>query len=373
MDGPKLAPEKKLEQKAEGDPLRSATTSGDKFALLESLLIEGKLARTPYAGPQALKTEAPLATQEIMSDAVSGRSTIAMQAAQMLPENERVRLVDRVLEERPNLSIQELHAACEMLDIDAKPFIDRMVDVKTEKLEQAIDQAVKAQNLKNIILTFQYQSRDDIEVVLQNFQEKNQKNLHESVTKLLRAPQFKLELDLALFGRAESPREDLERLQAVLAFEKGEREKNGFFRVKADHVHLNSAEDKLRKAESFLKGDDLFDEAGYDEFFAELKGARDDINLYQENVSAYERDPAPFVALWLALLCILAITYLSYTARAPVLVSSVFGIVALMWMRTVFRNRSNNDDLVQKLAQKYLTESQRRIFLKSARIKSGIF
>lgn len=380
MDGPKHDPGKKLDQKTETDPLRQvaehrldgAKTSGDKFALLESLLIEGKLSRTPYAGPQALKTEAPLASREILTDAVAGQSTIAVQAAQMLPEHQKVQLMDRVLEERPNLSMKELNAACEMLDIDAKPFIDRMVEVKTEKLEQAIDQAIKAQTLTNIIMTFQYQSREDIEVVVENFEQKKNQSIQQSVSKLLKGPEHKLDFDLSLFGRAESPREDLERAQAVLAFHKGEREKNGLFRVKADHVHLNSAEDKLKRAESFLRGEDLFDEETYDEFLSHLKGAKDDLNLYQETVSPYDKDPAAYLALWLALACIVAISYLSYTSHTPLLITAVFGFVGLLWMRTMHRNRSASEELVEKLAAKYLTESQRRIFIKSARIKSRI-
>lgn len=374
MDGPKHVPGKKLDQLVEGDPVRqvasehqleNATASGNKFALLESLLLEGKLSRAPYAGPQALRTEGQLSTGELVGEALAGGRTAGTQAAQAMTPGEKGDLIRRVLDERPGLSVKELTAACQMLDIDPKQFVDRMVELKTEKLQGAIEQAAQAKSASNIILIFSYQSREDTEIVLQQYKEATGKTVFQSVAALLKSPLQKFEFDLSLFGRAESPREDLERMQAILQFEKSERAKNGMFFVRPDHVHLNSAEEKLRMAAAYLAKDDLIDEDAHDGFQSFLKGAAGDIEQYGTTVSSYDKDPQAYIALIVAALCVIGLLYIGYSSSAPVAASAVVIMSVLAWHRSAFMVSSRHAAIIERLSSRYLTESQKRAFARS--------
>ncbi len=376
MNSPKVvvtnSTEGKLQQKTSVDPthlLEGAKTSGNKMMLLESLLVEGKLSRSPYVGAQAMQAEVTLNAHEIISQSITASPSMEMSVAQELTPGQRIDLVKRVLETRPTLTSGELRAACEMLSIDSGPLLESLIERKAQRLHETVEQEKNSRNRQNIIRTLTYEPEEDLVLIRKQYEKAFGLTIHTHLEDYFTSTREKLELDVAMFGSAQTPYEELQRVRALIEFERAHRERMRYLFPKPKLQDLDDAEEKLKDAEELLEDEATFEDENEDEIYLLLESARKALHNYKENLTPIDRDPYGFYSLVLALIAGIICLVLGFSVSPLLTAIAITGTCSFFLGRWLLSGESIRRNILRELSEKRLSQSQKNALARSASIK----
>lgn len=381
MDGPKLdirkSPQKDADQLTEKDTaikLAHEKVGGDKMQLLEELLVEGKNVRAPYIGSHAINTEVTLSTQELLTSAVTASASTEIEAAKALDPFEKKDIITRALELRPNLSVGEVKAACEMLEINPDPFVERMIDVKTDKFFEQVEQDRRAHSPDRIIHTIEYQPEEDLKMIQEHFRTKFGHTISEHISDIFPKEGDILQVMVALEGRAKTRDEALQRLISEVDFENAFRKKRPFWFLQSDRSELLEAEANIAKALELLKNTrelDREEKEDDEEFLLLLNQTRSSITKYRKSQRPNSLDTFEIASILIAIICIIAIFAVGATLSRTLLMLIAAVLLFHVWAISRTRARAIRKRVLRSLENKKLSYSQKRAILRSRKLRGS--
>ncbi len=347
---------------------------GDKSALLDVLVAEGKLSAQPFQGPQAILKEGPVAVGEIVQHAITGSKTAEIEAVKALPADMKVALMERVLEERPNTTIKEIKATCAILEIDPEKFIKNSTDVVTKDTQNQLHEAKTARDLNNVVLTLFYKDTETVAIVDKNIETSIGKSIADQFANKTSDVTLKLSMDLALLGQSSDPFLDLQRVLTLLTIEKRQADKRAVPLSTAESIHIEKMQKALESAAKELENQSRFPGdnaggAGLDAFYSSLKSAQNHFANIHDNKPWWVKNPGAFRAILIAIIVFILI-FIFEDKNYPLFYWLTVVIVAGWVFR--FGNRSQysrDQELRSAYLKNYQTIAEQRAAARSAKLK----
>ena len=352
--------------------LDGVKTSGDKLALLDSLMINGKLDTTPLKGPQSLIAEASVGPAELIRHAVEGAHTVKVEAAQALPHDEKVSLVQRVISDKPTITTKEITAICKVLDVDPKPFVDKKIESTVKDLHTALGQDRSIKQFRNVTLSLLYEDKVTVDRIADRFEKTYNKNLRAQAKSTFKDPSIYFALDIALLGSHDSPMMDLERVMTLFRYEKSLHKKYAGLFYTAEYVKLQQAEDAVRRIKSQLAQklkDGVISDGDYQAF---LNDAVDAWKKYATDKKDSTSNAATFRAAFIFLLLAVAVLVIQTKQDASRYWIGTVAFSLLVYATGMRRERIFQINLSKRLKEPFLTESEKLAYQKSA-LKKSLF
>ena len=347
---------------------------GDKSALLDELVTEGKLSTQPYQGPQAVLKEGPVAVSEIIQGAITGAKTEAIEAVQALPADMKVSLMERVIEERPNLSVKEIKATCAVLEIDPEKFIKTSTDAITKDTINQIQEAKTARDLNNVVLSLFYKDTESVSIVDKNIETSIGKSISDQFANKTSDIALKLSMDLALLGQSSDPYLDLQRVLTLLTIEKRQAEKRAVPLSTAENIHIEKMQQALDEAARILDKQSKFplgdnDGGGFDAFYSALKEAQNQFANLNDSKPWWVTNPGALRSILLSAI-IFVLLFIFQDKEHPV----IYWIITLLvgiWLYKFgnIKQLEREQRLRKSYLDDYQTIAEQRAAAKSAKLK----
>jgi hypothetical protein len=355
-------------QKSIEDPVASlggAKNHGDKLSLLEAILKEGKSLSSPMIGPQSIQTEASFSSSEMITHAVSHTRSAEVEVAKALSPEMRISLVERIIADRPDVSISQTKAVCEVLDIDSKPFVDSLIKDKVNQLQETIQEQKDLKQLRHITVSLLYEDRATTDAISAQFKEKTGSSLQTQIANQFKDPSTVFALDIALLGQQPTPALDLERVMALINFEKHQQKHFSGLFYTADQIHLAHAENAAKRALEFLNKVDTGEPDSKDTFFAQMKSATDSWESYVNSKGSFAANPSMFRGLLIFALLALSVLFIQTKDTQLYYWTGTILFSVITYLVGVKRQRVFHEDLTQILKNPFLTDSEKRAHKKS--------
>lgn len=221
----KITPKESSLSQDDKNALENARNSGDKLALLDTLVVEGKFSDQPFASTQAINNEIDLTPNELVVAALSNTNSPEIQISKNLSPEKRVDLVEKTIQARPDLNLKEIRATCRLLQVDSGPFIEKYSTQQTQQVRDAVESGSRNRNLQRIIQTIRYLPEEDISIVQQRYKGQYGTTIEQDSCKIFRRPGDRLAIEIALLGKPQSRSEEYERMRAQVEYEERIRER----------------------------------------------------------------------------------------------------------------------------------------------------
>lgn len=350
--------------------LQGARNSGDKLALLDTLVVEGKFSDQPLVSVQAIGTEVELSPNELITAAVANAHSPEIKISQDLTPEKRTDLLNRTLSERPDMTVGELRATCRLLQLPPGPFVEKHIAQQTEQVKETLDNGLRHRSLQKIIQTFTYFPKEDIALIRDQFAQQYGGTIEKNAMSVFQRPGDRLSIEIALLGKPQSRSEEEERLRAQIEYEERQRSRYRLFAPRPMTDGLKKARKALDDLE-LLKTKDLRESDENSQKDAFVAAAYEALFEYKKSLSRFSEFPE----IWMCLLAILIVEILLYllggkqlALGAPIAII-IWGILSgTLWHIRSMRIRRA---IMATLTDPRLPPNYVRARAKSAGIKMG--
>lgn len=359
-------------QKSIEDPIASldgAKNQGDKMSLLEAILQEGKYMHAPLVGPQSIATEASFSSSEMIKHAISHTRSAEMDVAKSLSPEMKISLVERIIADRPDITVAQTKAICKELDINPKPFVDALVKDTVSQLQDAIENQKDIHQVRQLTVSLLYAEKATTDAIADTYASKTGIKLQQAVSQQFKDPATSFALDIALLGQQPTPLLDLERIMAILDYEKHQQKQFGGLFYTADHIHLAHADQAVRKAASFFEKLKEAEPLG-DTFYAHLREATDAWQQYIDSKGTFAHNPALLRGILIAVLLGLCVLFINQKDSALYYWGGTIAFSMLIYGVSLKRQLRAREQIAQKLKDRFTTTTERRAHEKSYLRKS---